>query len=113
MAHIPSPSNDKRESAKSIDSFSRISLIAKAMVNNTYEEEIEAVPQLKRMKTQESLYSTRPSIRHEPFNVTSDEMALLQRLRTLNGAEYEAQYIDNKPVPRGELVKKLANPTAL
>ena len=50
---------------------------------------------------------------HVEVAPTLAEMALLRRLRTLNGADYEAQYFDNKPMPRGDFIKKIGNPSAL
>ncbi|KAF2429192.1 hypothetical protein EJ08DRAFT_698553 [Tothia fuscella] len=45
---------------------------------------------------------------------TEAEMSLLRKLRTLNGADYEAQYFDNKPDPNtNSQFKKMGNPTAL
>jgi len=42
------------------------------------------------------------------------ELNLLKKLRTLNGADYEAQYFDNKPVPNeNSMIKKIGNPSAL
>lgn len=44
---------------------------------------------------------------------STEEAILLTRLRTLRGNDYEAQYFDNKPVPRGKNYRKLGNPSAL
>ena len=49
----------------------------------------------------------------EQIDPTREEIILLRRLRTLQGNDYEAQYFDNKPEPRGDNYKKLGNPSAL
>jgi hypothetical protein len=44
---------------------------------------------------------------------TEAEINLIRKLRTLNGADYEAQYFDNNPNPNKELLSKMGNPTPL
>lgn len=41
------------------------------------------------------------------------ELRLLRRLRTLEPADYEAQYFDNKRAPRGDAYRKMGNPSTL
>jgi hypothetical protein len=52
---------------------------------------------------------------HDPeVQLTEAEVGLLRKLRTLNGAEYEAQYFDTKPTPnKASLIEKIGNPTPL
>jgi hypothetical protein len=53
---------------------------------------------------------------HVENKVTAEELRevrLLRRLRTLDPADYEAQYFDNKPAPRGDAYRKMGNPSAL
>jgi hypothetical protein len=51
---------------------------------------------------------------HQDEMPTEAEMNLLRKLRTLNGADYEAQYWDNKPQPnKNTQFSKMGNPTAL
>jgi hypothetical protein len=53
---------------------------------------------------------------HVENAVTAEELRevrLLRRLRTLEPADYEAQYFDNKPAPRGDASRKMGNPSAL
>jgi len=46
--------------------------------------------------------------------LTDAEIGLLRKLRTLNGADYEAQYFDTKPTPNKKtLIDKMGNPTPL
>jgi hypothetical protein len=75
----------------------------------------------------ESLESPMPALEHQKSSgsfrshvqthddvPTEAEMALLRKLRTLNGADYEAQYFDNKPSPNhSSQYGKMGNPTAL
>ena len=44
---------------------------------------------------------------------TPEELRILRRLRTLEGSDYEAQYFDNKPTPKGDGIRKIGNPSAL
>ena len=52
---------------------------------------------------------------HDPeMQLTDAEVGLLRKLRTLNGAEYEAQYFDAKPTPnKASMIEKIGNPTPL
>jgi hypothetical protein len=46
--------------------------------------------------------------------LTDAEVNLLRKLRTMNGADYEAQYFDTKHSPnRKTLIEKMGNPTPL
>jgi hypothetical protein len=44
---------------------------------------------------------------------TEAEINLIRKLRTVNGADYEAQYFDNNPNPNKALLSKMGNPTPL
>jgi succinate-acetate transporter protein len=50
---------------------------------------------------------------NENINPSPEEVILLRRLRTLQGNDYEAQYFDNKQIPRGDAYKKMGNPSSL
>ena len=75
-------------------------------------EAIESpLPSLEHQKSSGSFRSHIPTHDDMP---TEAEMSLLRKLRTLNGADYEAQYFDNKPSPnQHSQYGKMGNPTAL
>lgn len=54
-----------------------------------------------------------PTVQDE-LRLTDAEIGLLKKLRTLNGADYEAQYFDTKNMPNKKtLIEKMGNPTPL
>lgn len=83
------------------------------MGKNTYIEEIENAQTNPSFLRTGSVRSVTPPAQHAPFLPTEPELAMIRRLRTLQGAEYEAQYFDTNPTPRKELTSKIGNPTSL
>jgi hypothetical protein len=66
------------------------------------------------LEHQKSSGSFRSHVQTHDDMPTEAEMSLLRKLRTLNGADYEAQYFDNKPSPnQSSSYGKMGNPTAL
>jgi len=49
----------------------------------------------------------------ESVDHIEDTTARLKRQATPHGADYEAQYFDNKPEPRGDTFRKIGNPSTL
>jgi hypothetical protein len=81
------------------------------MGKQQYESHESPMPALEHQKSSGSFRSHVPTHDELP---TEAEMALLRKLRTLNGADYEAQYFDNKPNPnQHSQYGKMGNPTAL
>jgi hypothetical protein len=79
-------------------------------------QQVEAIemqmPPLEHQKTSGSFRSH--NVPPQDDMPTEAEMSLLRKLRTLNGADYEAQYFDNKPDPnKNSQFGKMGNPTAL
>lgn len=74
-----------------------------------HHETVESIP----LEHQKSSGSFRTHPTHDEMP-TEAEMSLLRKLRTLQGADYEAQYFDNKPTPnQNSQFGKMGNPTAL
>jgi hypothetical protein len=84
-----------------------------AEMGKQHVETIEtSMPPLEHQKSSGSFRSHVPASHDEM--PTEAEMSLLRKLRTLNGADYEAQYFDNKPNPnQHSQYGKMGNPTAL
>lgn len=82
-----------------------------AMGKQQFETIETTMPPLNHAKSSSSFSNVRT---HHDEMPTEAEMSLLRKLRTLNGADYEAQYFDNKPEPnKNSQFSKMGNPTAL
>lgn len=78
-----------------------------ADMGKTYAEHVDSIPM--ESKTPGSIRSGM-----DDAAPSEAELNLLKKLRTLNGADYEAQYFDNKPNPNKQsMISKIGNPSAL
>jgi hypothetical protein len=86
---------------------------APKMNKNPYSEHVEPAVGQENHPPSAGSFGRTPTA-HDDTQLTDSEIALLRKLRTLQGGDYEALYFDSKPNPnKKSFYEKMGNPTPL